>query len=168
MKKPDFAKIVRVDEAEETVRAICDGSVDAFVVQDGAGHRVYTLEGADLPYNVLVERMQQGAAILDAYGNIIYANPSLAQLMGVDHDSLVGLPLQRFLNSDDQVLFQKLWRETLVGPRDAEMSVRRADGTGDFEGRVYQRRLADSGDGSRTCRWRDRPYRGVSGKRTRK
>ena len=129
MKKPDFAKIVRVDEAEETVRAICDGSVDAFVVQDGAGHRVYTLEGADLPYNVLVERMQQGAAILDAYGNIIYCNLSLAQLIGVDHDSLIGIPLQRFLNSDDQVLFQKLWRETLVGPRDAEMSVRRADGT---------------------------------------
>jgi PAS domain S-box-containing protein len=126
MKKPDF---VRVDEAEETVRAICDGSVDAFVVQDGEGHRVYTLEGADLPYNVLVERMQQGAAILDAYGNIIYCNLSLAQLMGVDHDSLIGIPLQRFLNSDDQVLFQKLWRETLVGPRDAEMSVRRADGT---------------------------------------
>ena len=129
MKKPDFAKVVRVDEAEETVRAICDGSVDAFVVQDGAGHRVYTLEGADLPYNVLVERMHQGAAILDAYGNIIYCNVSLAQLMGVDHDSLIGIPLQRFLNSDDQVLFQKLWRETLVGPRDAEMSVRRADGT---------------------------------------
>lgn len=129
MKKPDFAKIVRVDEAEETVRAICDGSVDAFVVQDGAGHRVYTLEGADLPYNVLVERMQQGAAILDAYGNIIYCNLSLGQLMGVDHESLIGTPLQRFLNSDDQVLFQKLWRETVVGPRDAEMSVRRADGT---------------------------------------
>jgi len=130
MKKPDLAKIVRgVDEAEETVRAICDGSVDAFVVQDGAGHRVYTLEGADLPYNVLVERMQQGAAILDAYGNIIYANPSLAQLIGVDHDSLVGLPLQRFLNGDDQVLFQKVWRETLIGPRDADVSVRRADGT---------------------------------------
>lgn len=129
MKKPDFAKIVRVDEAEETVRAICDGSVDAFVVQDGAGHRVYTLEGADLPYNVLVERMQQGAAILDAYGNIIYCNLSLAHLMGVDHDSLIGVPLQRFLNSDDQVLFQTLWRETVEGPRDAEMSVRRADGT---------------------------------------
>ena len=129
MKKPDFAKIVRVDEAEETVRAICDGSVDAFVVQDGAGHRVYTLEGADLPYNVLVERMQQGAAILDVYGNIIYCNLSLAHLMGVDHDSLIGVPLQRFLNSDDQVLFQTLWRETVVGPRDAEMSVRRADGT---------------------------------------
>jgi PAS domain S-box-containing protein len=129
MKEPDFAKIVRVDEAEETVRAICDGSVDAFVVQDGEGHRVYTLEGADLPYNVLVERMQQGAAILDAYGNIIYCNLSLAQLMGVAHDSLIGIPLQRFVNSDDQVLFQKLWRETLAGPRDAEVSVRRADGT---------------------------------------
>jgi two-component system NarL family sensor kinase len=50
-------------------------------------------------------------------------------LMGVDHDSLIGIPLQRFINSDDQVLFQRMSCETLVGPREAEMSLRRADGT---------------------------------------
>ena len=62
-----------IDEAEQTLRAIRDGAVDAFVVQEQEGHRVYTLEGSDLPYSTLVERMQQGAAMLDAKGCIVYA-----------------------------------------------------------------------------------------------
>jgi len=125
----DCAKIIReIDEAEETVRAISDGAVDAFVVQDGDGHRVYTLEGTDLPYSVLVERMQQGAAILDTLGNFIYCNSSLEELLGVPHESLIGVPLQRFLKGNDLPLIETLLRETLAGPREAEISVRRVDG----------------------------------------
>jgi hypothetical protein len=33
----------RLEEAEETLRAIQDGAVDAFVVQDKEGSRIYTL-----------------------------------------------------------------------------------------------------------------------------
>ena len=57
-----------MEEAEQTLRAIQYGTVDAFVVEEPEGHRVYTLEGADLPYSTLVEKMQQGAAMLDARG----------------------------------------------------------------------------------------------------
>ncbi len=59
-------------EAKETLDAIRQGSVDAFVVEEPDGHRVYTLEGADFPYSVLVERMQQGAAMLNERGEIVY------------------------------------------------------------------------------------------------
>ena len=35
----NYAKIIPgIEEAEETLRAICDGAVDAFVMQDGDGH----------------------------------------------------------------------------------------------------------------------------------
>jgi PAS domain-containing protein len=67
-----------LDEAEQTLRAIQYGTVDAFVIEEPEGHRVYTLEGSDLPYSTLVERMQQGAAMLDARGSILYCNLSLA------------------------------------------------------------------------------------------
>jgi hypothetical protein len=43
-----------MDEAEQTLHAIRHGAVDAFVVEEPDGHRVYALEGADLPYNALV------------------------------------------------------------------------------------------------------------------
>ena len=55
---------LRLQEAEETLHAIRSGDVDAFVIEEATGHRIYTLEGADRPYRLLVEQMQQGAATL--------------------------------------------------------------------------------------------------------
>jgi len=116
------------DEAEETLRAIRDGAVDAFVVRDPEGHRVYTLEGSDLPYSTLVERMQQGAAMLDADGGVIYANHSLAQLLGVARETLVGFPLTNFLGPEDHPSYEKLLREARSGFSEGEMGLLRADG----------------------------------------
>ena len=79
-----------MEEAEQTLRAIQYGTVDAFVVEGPEGHRVYTLEGSDLPYSTLVERMQQGAAMLDAHGCIVYCNLSLARLLGMSRETVIG------------------------------------------------------------------------------
>ena len=54
----------RLSEAEETIRAIYSGEVDAVVVNDPSGPRVYTLEGADHPYRVMVEKMHEGTVTL--------------------------------------------------------------------------------------------------------
>src|SRR5579864_2218784 len=124
-----FERGVLTDEAVETLRAIRAGAVDAFVVEEPEGHRVYTLEGADFPYSVLVERMQQGAAMLNASGDVIYCNPSLAELLGVPIASVIGLPLQNFLDPAHQPLCQKLLRETKVAPCEGEMQLRQADGS---------------------------------------
>src|SRR5512140_581163 len=90
-----------LEEAEQTLRAIRYGAVDAFVVEEPEGHRVYTLEGSDLPYSTLVERMQQGAAMLDARGCIVYCNVSLAELLGVSRDRVIGRHLQDFVGPED-------------------------------------------------------------------
>lgn len=129
-KKPRAAaKVVNTDEAEETLRAIRDGAVDAFVVQEPEGHRVYTLEGVDLPYSQLVERMQQGAAMLDAQGQVIYCNQSLAELLGVEREMTIGVPLQDFLAEEDDDACRRLVRESRVGASEGEMRLRRSDGT---------------------------------------
>jgi signal transduction histidine kinase len=116
-------------EAEETLNAIRTGCVDAFVVQEPEGHRVYTLEGADLPYSILVERMEQGAAILNAHGEIVYCNVSLADLLGIPAASTIGFPLQNFILQSDQASYQTLLREAEVGASEGEMSLLRSDGT---------------------------------------
>ena len=118
-----------MDEAEETLRAIRDGAVDAFVVREPEGHRVYTLEGSDLPYSTLVERMQQGAAMLDAKCCIVYANLSLSELLGVSRDSLIGIPLTNFLPPEERSVCEKLLREAQSGSAEGEMHLRRADGS---------------------------------------
>ncbi|MGA8201561.1 MAG: ATP-binding protein [Candidatus Sulfotelmatobacter sp.] len=117
-----------LDEAEQTLRAIRDGAVDAFVVEEREGHRVYTLEGSDLPYSTLVERMQQGAAMLDAKGCIVYANLSLAQLLGVPREKLVGLSLTQFLAPEDQSACLKLLHDAQTGSSEGETHLLRAGG----------------------------------------
>src|SRR5580700_5908266 len=97
-----------MEEAEQTLRAIQYGTVDAFVVEEPEGHRVYTLEGSDLPYSTLVEKMQQGAAMLDARGCVAYCNLSLAQLLGIPRESVIGRLLMDFLAPEDRPTCQKL------------------------------------------------------------
>jgi PAS domain S-box-containing protein len=117
-----------MEEAEQTLRAIQHGTVDAFVVEEPDGHRVYTLEGSDLPYSTLVERMQQGAAMLDARGCIVYCNLSLARLLGMSRETVIGRFLLDFLTSEDQPIYQNLLRENQLGSSEGEMRLQLADG----------------------------------------
>ena len=48
-------------EAEETLRAIRSGEVDAFVLCGEKGEQVFTLKGAEQPYRILIEGMEEGA-----------------------------------------------------------------------------------------------------------
>jgi two-component system phosphate regulon sensor histidine kinase PhoR len=46
----------QLEEATDTLRAIRKGEVDAIVVENPEGPRVYTLETADHPYRIMVEQ----------------------------------------------------------------------------------------------------------------
>jgi PAS domain S-box-containing protein len=118
-----------MEEAEQTLRAIQYGTVDAFVVEEGEGHRVYTLEGSDLPYSTLVEKMQQGAAMLDGRGRIVYCNFSLAQLLGVPRETVIGRLLLDFVASDDKPAYQRLLDENQIASNEGEIQLQLADGS---------------------------------------
>ncbi|MDA0161885.1 response regulator [Solirubrobacter ginsenosidimutans] len=84
--------------AEDALRAIGAGEVDAFVVSDGGSDpRVFTLSTADRPYRIFVENMRDGAATLSSGGLILYANHRLAQLLSCPREVIVGSSLARFL-----------------------------------------------------------------------
>jgi diguanylate cyclase (GGDEF)-like protein/PAS domain S-box-containing protein len=92
--------LIRLADAEETLRAIAAGEVDAFVVSDGTGgQRVFTLTTADRPYRMFVENMRDGAATLSSGGVILYANRRLADLLATSREAIVGRPLATFLAS---------------------------------------------------------------------
>src|SRR3982751_1476208 len=92
----------RLEEAEETLRAIRDGEIDALVVQTPRGNQVYTLHSAEEPYRTLVEQMQEGAAVLTRAGDIVYANASFAALVGESPQSVGGRRLERFIHPSDR------------------------------------------------------------------
>lgn len=118
----------RLEEAEETVRAIRDGAVDAFVVAGPDGNRVYTLEGADRPYRLLVERMQQGAVMLHSNGTIAYSNLRFATLLGVPHQRLPGARLADFFLPDEHSAFEALLRKGQAGTSQGELHLERSHG----------------------------------------
>lgn len=118
----------RLEEAEETLNAIQQGAVDAFVVNEDGSSRVYTLEGADRPYRILIERMQQGAAVLNPEGTIIYCNLSLADLLKVPHEKLIGMPLGDFVAGENQSTYQSLLATRDMKGGRAEVELRPREG----------------------------------------
>jgi diguanylate cyclase (GGDEF)-like protein len=84
----------RLIEAEETLRAIRNGEVDALVVGDSSPHaQVFTLSTADRPYRMFVENMRDGAATLSESGIVLYANLRLAQMLARPLAQLIGSPI---------------------------------------------------------------------------
>ena len=81
------------NEAQEIVKAIRGGRIDALVMQSARGDRVVTLQGAELPYRVLVESINEGAATLDRSGNVLYANARFAEILDLTVEKLVGTAL---------------------------------------------------------------------------
>jgi len=92
----------RLAEAEETLRAIREGEVDALLITDGPGERVYTLRSADAPYRALVERMHEGAATLTVRGGIIYANRSFATLVDTPLEQVIGSKIDQYFDQADR------------------------------------------------------------------
>jgi signal transduction histidine kinase/CheY-like chemotaxis protein len=92
----------RLAEAEETLRAIRAGEIDAVIIQSPGGEQVYTLRNADYPYRRLVEQMQDGAAILTAEGDVLYCNQSLARLLAAPLQEVIGSSVLRYFESSER------------------------------------------------------------------
>ena len=71
----------RLKAAEETLRAILSGEVDALMVSGRRGEQVVSLKGGEPSYRMLVEAMSEGAATLSRNGAILYCNRRFAEMM---------------------------------------------------------------------------------------
>jgi signal transduction histidine kinase/AmiR/NasT family two-component response regulator len=98
----------RLDEAEETLRAVRSGEIDAFIVQGPRGEQVFALRSAEQPYRNLVEDMLEGAAILTLEGDIAYCNKRFAELVSVPLEDVVGGAMERFIAGPDRPLYRAL------------------------------------------------------------
>src|SRR5512142_1809105 len=91
----------RLEEAEETLRAIHEGEVDALVLSKPEGEVVFTLKGAESPYRVFVEAMNEGAVTLDPEGTILFCNNRFAGMLKLPADKVIGSSIRRFIPSTD-------------------------------------------------------------------
>jgi diguanylate cyclase (GGDEF)-like protein len=111
--------IARLEVAEDTLRAIGAGEVDAFVIDDGQqGAVLFSLSTADRPYRMFVESMRDGAATLSSGGTILYANGRLGEMLACTRQSIIGSALQDHLAGElpPAVIgpVEGVWRRTVV------------------------------------------------------
>jgi PAS domain S-box-containing protein len=95
----------RLEETEETLRAIRQYMVDAFVVTRANGTQVVTMHDADFPYRMMVEAMNEGAVTLIPDGTIFYCNPRFAEMTQWESKALIGAQFQDLILPEQQDAF---------------------------------------------------------------
>ncbi|MEN6331578.1 MAG: sigma 54-interacting transcriptional regulator [Smithella sp.] len=105
----------RLEEAEETLQAIHHGEVDALVVAGPEGEQVFTLKGAEYPYRILLETMQEGAVTMTTDGNILYCNNRFAQLIKMRPAQVINLSIYDVILPADKKLFEGILQDTGKG-----------------------------------------------------
>jgi two-component system, NarL family, sensor kinase len=118
----------RVRELEETFLAIQRGQVDAVVVNGTEGVHVFTLQGAEHPYRILVESMNDGAATLDKDGTVLYANASFAGILGVQLEDVIGTQVQKNCVAEELQKLKALIDKGLEGESRGEITLLNSEG----------------------------------------
>ncbi|HEX6715549.1 MAG TPA: ATP-binding protein [Pyrinomonadaceae bacterium] len=123
----------RLDEAEETLRAIRRGEVDALVIDSPKGEVIYTLTSADYPYRLMIDEMNEGAVSVSPDSYILYNNRNFTGILGLNETNASGVPFgdfivphmrEQFLEDLQKAKKQSFRREyTLTPGKDREVPV---------------------------------------------
>ncbi len=89
---------LKAAQTAQALAAIRGGEVDALFVAGGSGGGsdggwMFTLEGADRAYRLLIEDMSEGALTLTPEGHVGYANRRFAELLGRPLQQVIGAPI---------------------------------------------------------------------------
>ncbi len=117
----------RLAEAEDTLQAIREGSVDALVIKDHqAKQQIFTLKSADYSYRVLIESMSQGAITISEEGIILYSNQQFGIITGSPLERIIGQKLADFINDKDAKIMKSILKQSSANPHGSEQTVRLA------------------------------------------
>src|SRR5271165_4945458 len=93
----------RLAEAEETLRAIRGGDVDALVVESADGPQVYTQQGLEAKTNrfrgEILAQISDAVIAVDGEERIFYLNAAAERLYRVTASGVLGQPLSRIHES---------------------------------------------------------------------
>ena len=98
----------RLADAEETLRAIRNGEVDTMLGTGKKNRQVFTLEGAEHAYRMLIESMNEGALTLTTDKMILYANECFARMVQRPLEQVIGTSFREFLAEEDRAPLRAL------------------------------------------------------------
>lgn len=117
----------RLKAAEETLRAIQAGEVDALVVSGPRGERVVSLKGGEPAYRMLVEAMSEGAATLSRNGALLYCNRRFAELLCMPQAKIIGIAIQSLVAEAERDRCEAFLAEAQKAVVKDEFNLRRPD-----------------------------------------
>ena len=117
----------RLAEATDVLSAIRLGDVDAVLVDGPKGDQLFTLKGADEPYRMLVEEMNEGAVTLSTDGSILYCNRRFADLLKMPLEEIIGLAFDAFVTPSERVAFAALLKTGCTGASAGEITLSASD-----------------------------------------
>ena len=118
----------RLHAAEESLHAIRAGEVDAVVVASAGEEHVVTLQGAELPYRLLLDQMFAGAVTLTPDGVFIYCNARFADMVRTPIARVIGSAMGRFVPPAAQPTLEALLARGIEGHTRGELELRVGDG----------------------------------------
>ncbi len=118
----------RLKSAEETLRAIQSGEVDALMVSGRGGEQAVALRGGEPSYRMMVEAMSEGAATLSRNGAVLYCNRRFAELLGRTPGKIAGIAVQSMVAEAEQDRFETLLANARRASAKGEFSLGTADG----------------------------------------
>ncbi|HEX5837509.1 MAG TPA: PAS domain S-box protein [Anaerolineales bacterium] len=98
----------RLEETEETLQAIRQYMVDAFVINRDNGLQVITLAEAEVPYRLIVEAMNEGVITLIPDGTILYCNSCFGQMVMAREEEIIGLQFRDFILPEELAAFDAI------------------------------------------------------------
>jgi PAS domain S-box-containing protein len=93
----------RLEEANETLRAIRNGEVDALVIESVKGMHIYTLQGIDAASSrfrgEMLAQVSDAVIAVDGERRIMYANAAAGRQYGISESEMVGQSLSQVYQS---------------------------------------------------------------------
>ncbi|MBW1700194.1 MAG: response regulator [Deltaproteobacteria bacterium] len=118
----------RLESAEENLRAIRSGEVDALVISTDQGKQIFTLKEADYAFRVLVENMGEGAVTFTEKGLIVYCNSRFAQIVAKPLEQIMGGNICSLIIPEDRATFTALMESKASKRKEIEVSLISAGG----------------------------------------
>jgi PAS domain S-box-containing protein len=119
----------RLKTAEETLRAIQSGEVDALMVSGPRGEQVVSLKGGEPTYRMLVEAMSEGAATLSRDGSVLYCNRRFRELVSRPPGKVIGIAVQSLVAETERGRFEALLAQAQKAVAKGEFDLRGASGS---------------------------------------
>jgi PAS domain S-box-containing protein len=118
----------RLEEAEDALRAIREGEVDAVIVSGSQGDRVFSLMETENLHRQMVETMNEAGLAISQDGLLLYANDRAAALLSRRRSNLLGRPLKDLVVPQDAERLRALLQASKHGTADDRVVFRAADG----------------------------------------